>query len=326
MIAHIRASDKKTQSLAEHCRNVSRLCKAYAEKFGVGQLAALIGLLHDIGKETSDFCAYLLDTLADANAVSPHNHAHTGAIFAYRRYFLPSEEGSCWRLTAQIVMLCVQGHHAGLADCWDCTGDSPLLRSLQANEARAHAAEASAWFVQNVASEAELDTLFDAACEEIAALFPDFSGDSTRQAVSAGLLCRLLLSVLVDADRWDAACFEYGENPFSEATPADWVSLLETFEHFRETNLNGTDGINRIRAEISDICDAKATAAPGIFTLTVPTGGGKTYASLRHALRHAQANGLRRIFYIIPYNTIFKFTCAICLRLFPVGVRSFHLA
>lgn len=68
--------------------------------------------------------------------------------------------------------------------------------------------------------------------------------------------------------------------------------------------MNGDGHINCIRSEISDICLAAAATIPGIVTLSVPTGGGKTYASLRYALRHAAAHGQRRIFYIIPYNTI----------------------
>ena len=103
------------------------------------------------------------------------------------------------RLTAQLVMLCVHGHHAGLADCWDYMGDSPLIRSLRENEDAVHAEEAITWFLQNVADGAELDDLFDKSCQEIAALFPDFSEDSPRQASMAGLLGRLLLSMLADA-------------------------------------------------------------------------------------------------------------------------------
>ena len=89
-----------------------------------------------------------------------------------------------------------------------------------------------------------------------------------------------------------------------DSSAPDWNALFSTFEAFRHTHLNGKSGINRIRAEISDTCLAEASAAPGIVTLSVPTGGGKTYASLRYALRHAAEHGQRRIFYIIPYNTI----------------------
>ena len=304
MIAHIRTSNRQTQPLQVHCRTVSRLCSFFAEAIGVPHLAALIGLLHDMGKATQAFMAYLYATLTDDHAASPHYHALTGAMYAYHRWFLTAGTSMYRRLTAQLVTLCVHGHHAGLADCWDYMGDSPLIRSLRENEDAVHAEEAITWFLQNVADGAELDDLFDKSCQEIATLFPDFSEDSPRQASMAGLLGRLLLSMLADADRWDTACFAYGEDPLVMPERADWQSLLHTFERYRAEHLDGEGTINRIRANISDICYEKAASAPGIYTLSVPTGGGKTYASLRYALRHAQVNGQSRIFYIIPYNTI----------------------
>ena len=188
MIAHIRTSDRQTQPLQVHCRTVSRLCSFFAEAIGVPHLAALIGLLHDMGKATQAFMAYLYATLTDDHAASPHYHALTGAMYAYHRWFLTAGTSMYRRLTAQLVMLCVHGHHAGLADCWDYMGDSPLIRSLRENEDAVHAEEAITWFLQNVADGAELDDLFDKSCQEIATLFLDFSEDSPKQASMAGLL------------------------------------------------------------------------------------------------------------------------------------------
>ena len=98
MFAHVRRSEQKPQLLASHCQNVRGLCKSYAKGLGLPCLAEFIGLLHDMGKATREFCAYLYAALTDANAVSPHYHALTGAIFAYKRWFLPSEEASTRRL------------------------------------------------------------------------------------------------------------------------------------------------------------------------------------------------------------------------------------
>lgn len=304
MIAHIRESDQKTQSLVSHGRTVSQLCERAAKPIGLPHLAALIGLLHDMGKATKAFCAYLYAALQDPNAASPHYHAHTGAIYAFQRWFSPENQSPLRRLTAQIMMLCIQGHHMGLADCWNFENESPLLRSLQENEKSVHAEEAIAWFLENVADETELNQRFVESCEELATMFPNFSEASVSQAAMMGLLCRTLLSMLVDADRWDSACFAYDENPMIVPLNPDWQALGDTFECFRAAHLNGTSDINRLRGEISEACYEQASSAPGIFTLSVPTGGGKTYASLRYALRHAQVNGQQRIFYIIPYNTI----------------------
>lgn len=303
-IAHIRESDGREQLLSAHCRNVAALCSRGAEIAGLSRLAELIGLTHDMGKATDEFADYLRAALRDDKANSPHHHAPTGAIYAYRRWFMRENAPSCERAAAQIAMLCILGHHAGLTDCLDVKGRSTLLKNMKDEAAPVHADEAIAWFLQNIADEAELDALFESACRELSALFHDLDKPSADTEIALGLVSRLMLSALVDADRWDSACFEYDENPFEAAASPDWNALLNTFERFRRTHLSGEGEINRIRADISDLCWEKAASDTGVVTLSVPTGGGKTFSSLRYALRHAALNGQRRLFYIIPYNTI----------------------
>ena len=303
-IAHIRESDGREQLLSAHCRNVAALCSRGAEIVGLSKLAELIGLTHDMGKATDEFADYLRAALRDDKAKSPHHHAPTGAIYAYRRWFMRENASACERAAAQIAMLCILGHHAGLTDCLDVKGKSTLLKNMKDEAAPVHADKAIAWFLQNIADEAELDALFESACRELSALFHDLDRPSADTAVALGLVSRLMLSALVDADRWDSACFEYDENPFEAASAPDWNALLNTFERFRQTHLSGEGEINRIRADISDLCWQKAASETGVVTLSVPTGGGKTFSSLRYALRHAALNGQRRLFYIIPYNTI----------------------
>ena len=303
-IAHIRESDGKEQTLSAHCRNVAALCSRGAEIAGLSKLAELIGLTHDMGKATDKFEDYLRAALRGDKANSPHHHAPTGAIYAYRRWFMRENAQACERAAAQIAMLCILGHHAGLTDCLDVKGRSTLLKDMKDEATPVHADEAIAWFLQNIADEVELDALFESACREISALFSDLDKPSANTEIALGLTSRFLLSVLVDADRWDSACFEYDENPLEAAAEPDWNVLLNTFEQFRRTHLSGEGEINRIRADISDLCWEKAASDTGIVTLSVPTGGGKTFSSLRYALRHAALNGQTRIFYIIPYNTI----------------------
>ena len=303
-IAHIRESDGKEQTLSSHCRNVAALCSRGAEIVGLSKLAELIGLTHDMGKATDEFEDYLRAALRDDKANSPHHHAPTGAIYAYRRWFMRENAPACERAAAQIAMLCILGHHAGLTDCLDVKGRSTLLKNMKDEAVLVHADEAIAWFLKNISDEAELDALFESACRELSALFHDLDKPSADTEIALGLVSRLMLSALVDADRWDSACFEYDENPFEAASAPDWNALLNTFERFRRTHLSGEGEINRIRADISDLCWQKAASDTGVVTLSVPTGGGKTFSSLRYALRHAALNGQRRLFYIIPYNTI----------------------
>ena len=116
MIAHIRKSDHAVQPLYDHCTSVSRLCSENARSMGFSKLAALIGLMHDMGKATKEFKKYLYSFLSTQALPSPHHHSLTGAIFAYRRWFQAAEATMSVRTTAQLVMLCIAGHHTGLTD------------------------------------------------------------------------------------------------------------------------------------------------------------------------------------------------------------------
>ena len=308
MIAHVRKCDGGQQTLPAHLAQVTVLCALAARSLGLETMARLLGLLHDMGKATEKFKHYLLSSLDKGPPLaSPHPHALTGAIFVYRRWFCQPGAKSIQRLAAQILALCIQGHHAGLTDCLNVRGESAFLEAMEQAEEPLYYREAVSWFCENVASEAELDELFRVACEEIETFFykrirqsPQLDGG----AFDTGMLARLLLSILVDADRWDSACFERGRDALAQTPGPDWNRLLNTFEAFRQKNLNGQGEIDRIRAEISDACFTRATSPPGIYELCVPTGGGKTYSSLRFALRHAAQYGKDRIFSIIPFNTI----------------------
>lgn len=131
MIAHIRKDTGETQSLCDHCHKVSRLCERSGARLGLKSLAKLIGLLHDFGKATAAFEHYLKTSWESPDKTPSSEriyHAPHGAFFAYSRWYqgTPTE-----KLTAQIVAQCIHGHHAGLADCLDMTGASPLETALQ---------------------------------------------------------------------------------------------------------------------------------------------------------------------------------------------------
>ncbi|WP_390438697.1 CRISPR-associated endonuclease Cas3'' [Lactonifactor longoviformis] len=292
MIAHKRESDGKEQAWKEHSRNVSKLCFLSAEKLNLSTLAKLIGLLHDFGKGISDFQGYLQGT------GSKHpNHAALGALYVQQRWWDPGKTLK-ERQTAQLISLCIYGHHAGLPDCLDISGTSPYLNGLQSQPDNYYT-EAMANFYSEVASAEELDKLFAEACKELEKFGLD------KYSFQWGMLARLMLSILVDADRWDSACFEYDADPFdtSQDTHPDWKKLLIKLETYVE-GFPKEGELARIRRDISEWCRAAGEYGPGIYTLSVPTGGGKTYSSLRFALAQAKKNGQQRIFYFIPMNTI----------------------
>lgn len=295
MLAHIRESDKLGQDLIEHCRNVATLCREADAAFSMPSLSYLTGLLHDMGKATSEFQNYLHWAVSHPGEKKNHqNHAASGAIYAWERW------GAQDALTAQIVALCINGHHTGLQDCLIKSGESPFVENMQQDKRNLNYEEAKQYFEEQIAKPNELDALFAHASEEIT----EWITQRKMQGFDLGLLTKMLFSILIDADRWDSACFEYDVDPLEEKQIPDWKSMLSAFDDYRNSTFCGTTELDMIREEISDRCAAKAEGEQQVFTLQVPTGGGKTYASLRFALMHADKHHLKRIFYIIPYNTI----------------------
>lgn len=162
-------------------------------------------------------------------------YAPTWAIYAYRRWFLKVGARK-EKLTAQIVCLCILGHHSGLTDCLNEMGQSPFLKSMMQNEDKLRYNEAAAWYAENVVPPEQLDELFHAACNEISACVKRIGGQTDAASVrmfELGMLARMLLSILIDADRWDSACFDYNADPFQEKNAPDWARAEETFERFR---------------------------------------------------------------------------------------------
>lgn len=292
MIAHKRECDGKEQTCGEHSRNVSELCYILAKKVRLVKLAKLCGLLHDYGKFLQDFGDYLRKT------GSKHPlHAGLGALYVWKRWGESANTAS-ERRTAQILSLCIYGHHAGLPDCLDVSGHSPFLDGLR-EQNMDYYVEAMENFYQEAASAEELDQLFREACREL----DEFEMD--HYSFEWGMLVRLLLSILVDADRWDTACFEYDTDPFDalREDDVDWGDLLSRLETYLETFPKEGE-LAKIRRDISEWCKTAGEWGPGIYSLSVPTGGGKTYSSLRWALTQAERNGYERIFYVISMNTI----------------------
>ncbi|NLO48325.1 MAG: CRISPR-associated endonuclease Cas3'' [Clostridiales bacterium] len=297
MIAHKRTSDGCEQPVSMHSRNTAILCQRNASKFGFAKLGYLSGILHDCGKCTAVFAEYLRSVVGGYKFTAARgdiHHSPVGAIFAYERWYCKNRS---YQTAAQILAMVIYGHHSGLMNAISIDGSSPLLERLSRDKNELHYDEAVGNFLREVCSESELDGLFIQAVSEIEnkkAFLSDFN---------TGLLARELLSCLVDADRWDSACFEYGENPLTERAKPNWTSASAALD-ISLKNLPRDKPLSKLRRDISNTCLSAAVRKPGIYRLTVPTGGGKTLASLRYALRHASEHGMDRIFYIIPYNTI----------------------
>ncbi|SKA27890.1 CRISPR-associated helicase, Cas3 family, partial [Carboxydocella sporoproducens DSM 16521] len=138
------------------------------------------------------------------------------------------------------------------------------------------------------------------------------------QGFSVQFLIRFLYSALVDADFLDteqALNNEKSSLRENKVSLEDMISTLDTFLKKKCANVPDTR-INRTRAEILATCREKAVLNPGFFTLTVPTGGGKTLSSMAFALKHAVTHGMKRIIYVIPYTSIIEQNAAIFREIF----------
>ena len=322
-IAHHRKADNVEQSLLQHLLGVAKLSEQFAGKIGLAQCGRLLGLVHDLGKYSAEFQAYIRSA---AGLINPDEDDYVNAE-AYRGKIDHSTAGAqiIWQhLTprgplptwaAQLLSLAVISHHSGLVDCLTPVGKNNFLRRMNKEAAHTHSSEV--WqLLENRLKDEIWGILSDPALvhslQEATAKILKTNLVKGKEPMTdvvtvfkLGMLARLLFSCLIDADRIDTADFEKDKaaklrQHGSYVTWEDLINRLET--HVAAfTQLSAVD---RARAGVSACCVARGAGARGLFTLSVPTGGGKTLASLRFALAHARKHHLDRIVYVIPFTSI----------------------
>ena len=319
-IAHVRHGSDVKQSLATHLTETAAIAKILAAKLGLDLAGELLGLMHDFGKYSLKFQKYIYDAtglinpdLDDEESTpggSKVDHSTAGAQWVYRRLAAMGQKES-GVLCGQMLGLCIASHHgAGLIDCLDDEGNVVWQKRFNKDDSLTHLSECLQNADESVLRQAE--GLADKALlvQMLAPLkavlmLPEAQAGHQIKEFYLGCFTRFLFSCLIDADRINSADFErenqkkisrLQEKPDWQAAIAKLEAKLAQFERRYP--------IDEIRRQIADDCLQRAADAQGIYTLTVPTGGGKTLASLRHALHHAQTHGLERIIYIIPYTSI----------------------
>lgn len=306
LLAHIDKDSGRVQTLAAHTEAVADLCAEFCGKIGLSSLGRLIGLLHDSGKACSAFQAYLKS--GDNALRGKIFHAYCGARYSLLNY---EHDGAIRELTAELAATAICAHHGRLPDIIGIDTTDHLHRKAWP-EPEPPYEESLRNFLQIIRQQ-ELDGLFKAAQCEVATVFGKILGivakmpsDSKKKMLffQLGLVQRYLFSCLLDADRYDTFLFEVGCSPEPlPKLPELWDKLAANLEDFL-LSFPSDKTINRKRHEISEQCLAFSPHGTGIFRLSVPTGSGKTMASLRYALNCARRNGKERIFYIAPYKSI----------------------
>lgn len=322
-IAHHR-KDGAQQALSEHLAGVAALSRSHAAKIGLDKHGELIGLLHDLGKYSQEFQRYLKsavgvinpdeDEYVDARGLKGKvDHSTAGAQFVWQKL---SESGDQGRLAGQMLALCIASHHSGLIDCLSSgvtgVGEDVFTRRMDKPEGRAHLREVASKMdaaiadrVRALVGQPSLVDGIQQAIRQIAGNAKDPTQSSSSKFFKLGLLVRFLFSCLIDADRIDTANFESrrAKRTRPSGRYEGWDVLVERLEkHMRQ--FKNESPVDPLRRRISEQCRSRATDKQGVFTLTVPTGGGKTLASLRFALHHAEKHKLDRVIYVVPYTTI----------------------
>lgn len=273
---------ERWQTLLEHSENVAELAGDFASSFGSRNVARAIGLLHDAGKARKAFQDYICGRPYDDKS-----HSGIGAVWAME---------NCGAHGIPMAYV-IAGHHSGLAD-WNSLKDGDGKRSLKsrlARESKRTVEGGATAFMDSVAKKIDED----GGVEE-----------SWRGCGNVSFRTRMLYSCLVDADRIDTERFCSEEKSRKRDGKATLESLGKVFfASIDQMKANAPDTeVNRIRAEVRDACERAAELEPGIFSLTVPTGGGKTLSSTAFAVKHAIKFGKKRIIYVIPYTSIIEQT------------------
>jgi len=306
---------------------VSEIAKSLASKIGLQNQGELIGLLHDLGKYSDEFQIYLKsavglidqdeDDYVDAKSKKGKvDHSSAGAQLVWKE--LSTRDKKMGPIVGQMLSLCIASHHSGLIDCLSSDsgsfGEDRFTKRIDKSDGRTHLQEAIAKMdkaiearFRELVSKPEFINGVITALQKIAEL-EKIRGDEQIVRFKAGLLVRFLFSCLIDADRINSADFEKprAAKARRHGQYGEWTHLINLLDN----HLSGFDTkerkkpIDELRVSISQHCRDKAENGKGIYTLTVPTGGGKTLASLRFALHHAEKHKMERIIYAIPFTSI----------------------
>ncbi len=318
-IAHRRDADQTEQSVLEHLQKVSAICGRLSRKAGAEEAGRLLGLLHDFGKYSKDFQDYIKSATGmlnpdidgeyvDAKALKGKiDHSTAGAQWIWQLF---KEYGPQGKLVGQMLAVCLASHHGGLLDCLKVDGKNGFQKRIGKEDAKTNLQECLQVTDNDLMRQLEqlaTPSFLENFCRQLSEMIsPDKQLSPLVQQFRFGMFTRFLFSCLIDADRINSADFEDPAKAKARSGGAvDWQVAIERMEA-KNASFSIGNKIDTVRREISEQCRKRAEDEQGIYTLTVPTGGGKTFASMRYALHHAKKHNLEHIIYIIPFTSIIE--------------------
>jgi CRISPR-associated endonuclease/helicase Cas3 len=271
--------------LSDHLAAVGGRAAEFAQAIGAAPAGLVMGLLHDIGKCSAAYQRYIRAEVAENSARGP-DHSSAGAREALRIY-------ADSRPLDRIMAYGIAGHHSGLMD-------GGKLRERETKQIDAY----SGWedHAYGLPGSLELKTCLSG-----------FAPNKFLPLFTPYFMTRMLFSCLVDADSLETERFyaEADDRSAPERGGCLCANHLAAVRAFMAEHRQENDAVNRLRSQILDHAVSKAAMPPGLFTLTVPTGGGKTLTSLSFALEHAAIHGMRRVVYVIPFTSVIEQTAGV---------------
>lgn len=272
------------QPLIEHLQGVAQRAAEFGAAFGAAGFCRQAGLLHDIGKASPEWQAYLAASEAGTWKGPRPDHKCAGAVLATEA----RDE-----LLGPVI---IHGHHGGLGSVSD-----DLKPWLAEHKGRPATRAAVVWAKANLPAAP--------------------AGEAQPPSWATGRLdiehfLRLAYSALVDADTLDAERHQLAGAQSQRISTVTISALWEAFQRFAAASPRGAGVVQRVRDEVLESCRVAANQKPGLFRMTVPTGGGKTRSGLAFALQHAVANGLSRIIVAVPFTTITEQTAQVYREIF----------
>lgn len=278
IISHIRPENFAVQTNEEHQQGVARLAAQFATVFGMEEWGRVLGLLHDKGKEKRAFQQHIIkESGLDPNVKVEGDYRHAYVGAIMAKQLFPK--------FYPLMINAIMGHHRGLYDDGDM---KEVMKSEMPNDVNVERIEARL-IVPPIGKPQDIHHLQ-----------------------------RMLYSCLVDADYLDTEAFMQPEQSKLRGKYDSLAMLekkLEAYLSRLKKNAPDTE-VNRIRNEVQQCCIKESDNKPGFFSLTVPTGGGKTLSSVLWAIKHAVRNNLNRIIIAIPYTSIITQTASVLRNIF----------